>query len=336
MSTRAFFVRGSTLAVALTALYAFPAYAQAPIAPAAGCVKDTECKGDRICVAGACVDPRPVAPIPAPAPIPPPAPVPIPTPAPPPAPVPMPEAPVAPPAVVTPAPIAPPASPAEKQNVILAPAAASDPVQPQMVVLYTPPSDAHISPTGRTFGVSLGASIPGGAAVAAVAPNAMGASTTGNLADAISILAPVLVLEAGYRLSPRWYIGAYASFAYGFAANCSSQGTDQASCYDTDFRFGVDVQYRILTESSFQPWVGGGVGWEILNQIESNDEEEDSFSLNGIEFFHAEVGLDLTGKHRTKTGPYFQVALAEYDNGYVHEWYTLGWRVHYDTNWAQR
>ncbi len=38
---------------------------QPPVPPdaAGGCFKDTDCKGDRICVSGACVEPKPSAPV---------------------------------------------------------------------------------------------------------------------------------------------------------------------------------------------------------------------------------------------------------------------------------
>jgi hypothetical protein len=161
----------------------------------------------------------------------------------------------------------------------------------------------------------------------------LGGSSSGLLGDVVGVALPV-TLELGWRISPHWYFGGYASFAYATGTNCASSGTDVASCYETDYRFGVDLQYRILPRATFQPWVGVGVGWEILNEISTDEEgDEESSSINGVEFTHVDVGLDYRVNDYSKIGPYFQAAFATYDNGYIHEWYTVGARWRFDTNW---
>jgi hypothetical protein len=205
-----------------------------------------------------------------------------------------------------------------------------------MVVLYTPPAEESVSNRGLTLGVRVGVGFPGGSAVAPVNEVVTGGTSSGALGDVVGVLIPV-TFDIGYRLSPHWYVGAYLGVAYGTGANCAETGEGAASCYETDIRLGLDVQYRFFPSSVFQPWVGVGAGWEVLNQISTDDQgDEESGSLNGVELAHIDVGADFRLGSPTyapaKLGPYFETTFGEYAKGYVHEWYTVGLRFHYDTN----
>jgi hypothetical protein len=205
-----------------------------------------------------------------------------------------------------------------------------------MVVLYTPPVEEGVANRGLTIGVRVGLGFPGGAAVAPSYQPTTGATSSGELGDIVGVIVPV-TLDVGYRLSPHWYVGAYLGVAYGTSTNCAEGGTNDASCYETDIRFGLDVQYRLFPTGVFQPWVGVGAGWEVLNDISNDDADgEESQSINGVEFAHIDVGTDFRlGPPRdapAKLGPYFETTFGEYAKGYVHEWYSVGLRFHYDTN----
>ena len=201
-----------------------------------------------------------------------------------------------------------------------------------MVVLYTPPVTEKISRTGFTFGFRLGIGFPGGMVAAAQAST----GSTGNASDAFGVMLPVTV-DVGYRLSPHWYVGGYASAAYATSANCGSEGTATASCSETVYRFGLDAQYRLLPDHTWQPWIGVGAGWEVANQYASDPTDGDTASsADGVEFAHIDLGIDYRISERQKVGPYFMTTFADYDNGYVHEWYIVGVRWHFDTNWSSR
>ena len=275
-----------------------------PEAAAAGCVKDTECKGDRICVAGRCV-----APSPAPEPV-----------------APQPET-----SVLRPAPssLTPGVVVGHEGAVPAAP-------PPTMVVLYTPPSEDKVSTTGLTFGLRLGVGFPMGPAVPPTSA-ALGGASTGLVSDVVQFIVPVTA-DLGYRLSPHWYVGGYLSVGYGPGANCMAGGTGSASCYDVDIRFGASAEYNFLPGRRVQPWLGAGFGWEILNDFESDGTPDDagSGSADGIEFAHIAAGFDVRLSDRSRIGPYFETTFAEYDNGLVHEWFIVGGRWRYDTNWWKR
>jgi hypothetical protein len=198
-----------------------------------------------------------------------------------------------------------------------------------MVVLYTPPAPETVTKSGVSFGLRVGVAFPGGM-VSQPDPVVL---STGDASDAFGVMIPV-TLDLGYRLTPHWYLGAYLSIGYVTGTNCDSIDTAVTSCSYTDYRFGFDVQYNILPDRMFQPWIGLGAGWEVANQFQSDDVDgESQSSASGIEFGHVDVGLDWRFLDHDKLGVYFLTSFADYDDGYVHEWYMVGLRWRHDTNW---
>ncbi len=204
-----------------------------------------------------------------------------------------------------------------------------------MVVLYTPQAPEKLSSSGVTIGLRLGIGFPAGKAQGSLTDPVTGLTSSGLESDVVGVLVPV-TLDVGYRFSPHWYLGGYFGVAYGTGSNCAEGGTDTASCSETQVRFGVDAEYKLLPDGVSQPWVGVGVGWEIMNQMQTDNEgNETSGSTNGVEFANVGVGIDFRlGQPGTRTqlGPYFLTSLATYDNGNVHEFFTFGARLRYDTN----
>ncbi len=209
-----------------------------------------------------------------------------------------------------------------------------------MVVLYTPPKAETVSKTGLTLGVRVGVGFPGGMINAPMAATAFGGATTGEASDLYGVMIPITI-DIGYRLNPHWYVGAYLGIGYTTASICAAEGTDAASCSETVYRFGAEVQYRILPRNWLQPWIAAGAGWEVANQFDSDAVDGASqFSISGLEFAHLTVGTDFRVLDRVRFGPYFETSFAEYQkatssnlNGYVHEWFIIGAMVRYDTNW---
>jgi outer membrane protein len=195
-----------------------------------------------------------------------------------------------------------------------------------MLVVYTPPPPEVASRSGVSAGLRVGVGFPAGTLL----PGSP-------LSDTIGLLFPV-TFDLGYRINPRWYVGGYLSLAYATAAasTCGYQGTSAASCYETDIRMGVDVQYGFRPGEFLQPWVGLGLGWEILNSLESDNTGNYSTSTNGVEFAHVDLGVDLRMTDTTRLGPYFLTTFGEYNNGVVHELFAVGLRVRHDTSWAKR
>jgi hypothetical protein len=159
--------------------------------------------------------------------------------------------------------------------------------------------------------------------------------------------------DAGYRLLPSLYLGAY--FAYGFGSvpgnaqsYCSAPGL---SCSLTDLRVGVDVQYHFLPASWLDPWVGLGAGFEWLNAswqkqgrgspvfggLSTGDLDHDS-QLSGWELVNIQAGLDYRFGAHWGVGPFVMLSFGQFgsfsDTSYsdpvedkaIHEWLVFGVR----------
>ena len=240
-----------------------------------GCVKDTECKGDRICSEGRCIPP---------------------------------------PSTMAP-PLPPPPAPSHAPSV----APPQPPAAPSTVVIYAPPPD-RLESSGASFGLRFGVGFPSGDVSPAV--------PTANI---VGFLFPV-TLDIGYRVNPHWYAGGFISIGYGTApaSTCAAGGSGTASCYESDIRFGLDVQYRFYPDGVIQPWVGLGAAWEILNELATDAMgNSESSSKNGAEIVHLDLGLDFRLTERDKLGPYFEGTLGDF-TGSFHEWFTVGARYRHD------
>jgi hypothetical protein len=69
-------------------------------------------------------------------------------------------------------------------------------------------------------------------------------------------------IDAGYRINPSVYAGAY--FQYGFVAIDEDKKPDCArgvSCSAQDIRFGANIHFHLRPKTSFDPWIGVGVGY---------------------------------------------------------------------------
>ena len=164
-----------------------------------------------------------------------------------------------------------------------------------------------------------------------------------------------LWFDVGYRINPAVYVGGF--FQYGFAfynkdhnAVCN-QGI---SCSAHDISFGANLHYHILPEGSFDPWVGAGLGYELLTASESGtvlgQQADGSATLKGFEFLILEAGGDFKATPDFAVGPFVNFALGQFstwstsatfngvtqdqsgdltDTG-MHEWLTLGLRGQYN------
>ena len=83
--------------------------------------------------------------------------------------------------------------------------------------------------------------------------------------------------EAGWFLTPHLYIGGYFLYGFGFGndQNDICSGLDY-ECSATLIRLGVVVHWHFRPDAFVDPWIGGGLGYEILNIVETNDADGSS------------------------------------------------------------
>jgi hypothetical protein len=153
-----------------------------------------------------------------------------------------------------------------------------------------------------------------------------------------------LWIDAGLRLDPHWYVGAYGQIGYVLPADglCAAG----ASCSGTDVRIGLQAQYSFLPAARLDPWIGVGAGYEWLHVSESLGERSIGATLHGFELLNLQAGADYHVSNGLSVGPFAALSFGQYaneaisagglerspsiGNPSVHEWLTLGLRGRFD------
>ncbi len=265
------------------------------------CTKDTDCKGDRICSGGQCVAPAGgAAPAPAPVPVQP-------------APAPVPTA----PATAAPAPAgaaAPGTAPGTAAPGTAAPAGTQPGAAPAegagaagTTTVATGTSDQG---AGFEHGFSLGARLGYGIPLGSLQQN-------DNLSDETSGMLPIWI-DAGYLFTPNIFVGLYFQYGFAFISNnafggmaCSMSGV---SCSGHDIRLGGEFHYHILPQGPFDPWVGAGIGYEWASESASVMNVSASQSVDGFEFFNLQAGGDYKVSPTFGVGPFLAFTFAQFSN----------------------
>jgi hypothetical protein len=187
---------------------------------------------------------------------------------------------------------------------------------------YTP------SDVGFSFGIRAGYSIPFGTAAGGTP-----------LSSVVQGVVPVGV-EMGWFLNRNLYIGGYFLYGFGIATNvsndeCSNLDSEgnQESCSATMLRFGVVADWHFRPTTSIDPWVGGGLGYDIIN-LEATDQQEgtldESAALHGF-IVSVESGVDFKPLSYFGLGPYAELATGHYSSDAsatsLHAWLTFGIRL---------
>jgi hypothetical protein len=169
------------------------------------------------------------------------------------------------------------------------------------------------------------------------------------LSDTTKGLVPIWI-DAGYRFFPSMFVGAY--FQYGFASvNKGKQPGCQLvfiTCSVDDMMFGIDFQYHLMPDQAVDPWVGVGIGYEILHTWADQGGVgvgSDGNKANGFQFVILQVGADYNAMP-FGIGPFATFSLGQFsycsggDNTFqqtcpiehtaLHEWLTFGIRGTFD------
>jgi hypothetical protein len=148
-----------------------------------------------------------------------------------------------------------------------------------------------------------------------------------------------LGLELGVRYTPELSAAVSFGYAVGLAKNCPGN----SSCSGQEITLGLDFRYHLLSRDRVDPWVGIGAGFEWLGLSQTTGGTSADARVNGFEYVHAQMGVDLAASDKVRLGPYVQLGLGEYRSATVsagglsasgdfvdkalHEFLTLGLRV---------
>jgi hypothetical protein len=156
---------------------------------------------------------------------------------------------------------------------------------------------------------------------------------SGSLSDTIEGYVPMR-LDIGYRVQRHFYVGAVGQLGMIVPKNCPSGG----SCSGTDFRIGVMAAYHFLPARRLDPWLGLGMGFEILNVSRDLGTSSVDVSMRGIELVSAELGADLRAAGGLRLGPVVSTSIGRFTSitvndtstgdfdASVHAWVMVGLR----------
>jgi hypothetical protein len=229
---------------------------------------------------------------------------------------------------------------------LAAPAAAAD--RPKPAAKPTEHAEAEPSTDGPAeSGFSLGARAGYALPMGSLAKDTSMRGAT-DLSRTVSGMLPLWV-DAGYRVNRHFYLGAYFQFAPAFTANdlCNrTAGNGDCSSSGTDLRFGGFAKYTFSPDAKVAPWIGVGVGYEILDASLTAGANTYESSAKGFEYASLHLGGDYHVLPELTVGPTISLSFAQYssysatgpglsDSGdykstALHEWFTIGLRGQFD------
>jgi hypothetical protein len=170
-----------------------------------------------------------------------------------------------------------------------------------------PISTPSAAPPGKFFlGLRLGYGLPMGEVESG---DEMTETTAGQIP---------LGLDIGYMVSPHVMLGLYGQYGFGriggqLADLCDSADSQGVSCSLSDVRVGLQAQYHVSPGEKLNPWIGFGLGYEIMTVNVSGGGKEASVSAKGFEFVNLQGGLDFAAVRGVGIGPFFSFSVGQYD-----------------------
>jgi len=196
-------------------------------------------------------------------------------------------------------------------------------------VVFAPPAraDAYDEPgaeaqaqksTALEIGFRTGYGIPIGKATG---------DATEPLNELIAGQVPLWV-DIGARFNGHIALGGYFSYGFGLLssdirrscdeleASAEASGAD-ASCSTQDLRMGLQVGYHFAPSQSLDPWLAGGIGYEIFSfslSASSGDQSATvSIDAQGFEYLNFQTGLDFRVGELFRAGPFVGITMGSYD-----------------------
>ena len=133
-----------------------------------------------------------------------------------------------------------------------------------------------------------------------------------------------VIIDAGARLRPQddlnagWMFGGYLGVGFGGTGSTNDALRSQfglSSGSAVSVHFGPEVQYRFVTHSNISPWVGYGLGLEVLRLSFDKGNTTDSLCLVGFQFARPQIGVDWIPSPWFGLGLYTEVSFAQFSRG---------------------
>jgi hypothetical protein len=202
------------------------------------------------------------------------------------------------------------------------------------------PADTTTEPLPAQRGLQLGARVGYALPTGTLSNN-------GSLNTSLSHLETASVpigIDAGYRLSPRVYLGGTLAWGAGIAPNAPGTCPANASCFRQDAQIRAEVRYYFAPERRVAWWGSLGSGWEIAAFSQSVQGSGVTSTLTGPVIADIQLGFD-TRRGARGIGLYAGLSFAEFlthglspaqtsvptwiDDPAMHVWFTLGLKGSY-------
>jgi len=150
-----------------------------------------------------------------------------------------------------------------------------------------------------------------GARVSAAFPMGSVLSDPGNgtlLIDELVAISVPLQLDIGMTVHRRWFVGAYAQYAWSFLQ--IGQCKVGQSCSVTGLHVGLEATYAFRDHGG--PWVGLGTGWEWMFTSYSTTSYKTNLDVSGWEYAIFQAGWEVELAPGWMAGPFFTGSIGEF------------------------
>jgi hypothetical protein len=147
------------------------------------------------------------------------------------------------------------------------------------------------APSGLELGLSVGYG-QGFGPVGAGQPTLQGFGNAGG----------ALELDVGWRIDPRWLVGAYGEVDLFDGGNLP--GSDHA----TSVAAGLQGQFHLLPDQRLDPWIGLGFGWRGYWADFGNG----TYGLQGLDLVRVRAGVDYRLSPNFSMGPVVGATLTDF------------------------
>ena len=181
--------------------------------------------------------------------------------------------------------------------------------------------DAGSGPTGLGFNIG----IRGGFALP------FGIAKSVSHSDVVTHSFPIGI-EGGYFFNPHLYVGVYGIYGFATNGNASSDCSDpNNTCSANQIRIGGMAQWHFTPGQKVSPWVGGGLGYDVVN-ITATDSNGTGVSAGSIHGFELSLlaGIDYKPLRYLGIGPFVELSMGHYAGAdsatSLYEWLAFGLR----------
>jgi len=110
--------------------------------------------------------------------------------------------------------------------------------------------------------------------------------------------------DLGFQISPAFYLGVYAAYAFGSPGSDLAGACESYSCSVYGLRLGANFMITLSPEKDASAWLGYGVGWSADEIDIERPEGKRQLALGGVDFAQLSGGYDFRLSDNFVAGPY--------------------------------